>query len=286
MSLVLVAVIAMPALAGIAVLLPGGRRAVRMGPVAASLSLALAALLTVEVASGGPVSALIKGPGGRPIAGLYADRLGVVLLLLVCAVSATVQAFARRYLAGDARDLRFFGAAGLLTAATAATVSAATLVGLALAWSLSGASLCLLLGYVPRAPGGGRRRQADRSRVSLSEMRCYGWRWDWPLRRGARSTCARSAHARRDWTATPWCSPWSRACWCWRRSRAPRSFPSTAGSPRPSRPPHRSRRCSTPASSTPEASCWCDSARFSVPRARRATSPSSPAPRRSCTGRS
>ena len=160
MSLVLVAVIAMPALAGIAVLLPGGRRAVRMGPVAASLSLALAALLTVEVASGGPVSALIKGPGGRPIAGLYADRLGVVLLLLVCAVSATVQAFARRYLTGDARDLRFFGAAGLLTAATAATVTAATLVGLALAWSLSGASLCLLLGMyrgLPAAAEGVRR---------------------------------------------------------------------------------------------------------------------------------
>lgn len=88
------------------------------------------------------------------------DRLAAVLLLLVFGVSAIVQAFAVRYLAGDPRAPWFFGSAGLLTAASAGLASAATLLTLAVCWTVAGAALCLLLGtywQLPSARDGVRR---------------------------------------------------------------------------------------------------------------------------------
>ncbi len=113
----------------------------------------------------GAVGLAIAGPD-EPVAvtlgplDLVADRLAAVLLLLVFGVSAIVQIFALRYLAGDRRASWFTGGAGLLTAASAGLMTAATLVGLAFFWSLAGVALCLLLGMyweMPAARDGVRR---------------------------------------------------------------------------------------------------------------------------------
>lgn len=148
MSLVLIAVVALPALAGLAAMLAGPRRGAIAGRVATALTalaFSAAVVLAIGVALDGPVSAVLQRADGRAVGGLYADRVGVVLLLLVCGVSTVTQAFARRYLYGDLRAARFFAATGLLTAATAAMVTAATLVGLAVAWTVAGIALCRLL---------------------------------------------------------------------------------------------------------------------------------------------
>lgn len=163
MSVVLVLVAVLPALAGLAAVLAGPRLGALAGRIATALTgCAFGAALVVAVGVGldKPVSAVFERSDGRAVVGLYADRVGVVLLLLVCGVSVVTQAFARRYLHGDARATRFFAATGLLTAATAAMVTAATLVGLAVAWTLAGVALCVLLGMygdLPAAREGVRR---------------------------------------------------------------------------------------------------------------------------------
>ncbi len=162
-SLVLLAVAALPALAGLAALLLGESRSTLAARLAVALTAAAfcaALALSVAVALDGPVSAVLEHGDGRAVGGLYADRVGVVLLLLVCAVSTVTQAFAGRYLQGDLRATHFFAATGLLTAATVAMVTAATLIGLAAAWTLAGVGLCLLLGLyrgLPAAAEGVRR---------------------------------------------------------------------------------------------------------------------------------
>lgn len=88
------------------------------------------------------------------------DHLAAVLLLLIFGVSAIVQTFAVRYLAGDPRQAWFVGGAGLLTAASAGLATAATLVTLAASWTLAGIALCLLLATywdLPSARDGVRR---------------------------------------------------------------------------------------------------------------------------------
>lgn len=88
------------------------------------------------------------------------DRLSTVLLLLIFGVSAIVQAFAVRYLAGDPRQTWFVAGAGLLTSASAGLATASTLIALAVCWTLAGAALCLLLGtywHLPAARDGVRR---------------------------------------------------------------------------------------------------------------------------------
>ena len=89
-----------------------------------------------------------------------ADRLAVVLLLLVFGVSTVVQAFAVRYLESDVRAPWFAGGAGLLTTASGFLVTATSLVGMAVSWTAAGVALCLLLGTyreLPAARDGVRR---------------------------------------------------------------------------------------------------------------------------------
>lgn len=81
------------------------------------------------------------------------DRVSVVLLLLVFGVSAVVQSFAVRYLAGDPRAWWFTAGAGLLTTASAGLMTAGTLIGLAVFWTVAGVALCLLLGMYWHLPG-------------------------------------------------------------------------------------------------------------------------------------
>ncbi|MFD3958857.1 MULTISPECIES: proton-conducting transporter membrane subunit [Streptomyces] len=151
--MMLLALVALPAVAAVA----GSIRPVRgmapaLGAGAALLATALAGALAVTVVVSGPVEMVAAHPDGRAWTGLVVDRVGAIVLLLVCTVSAVVQAFARRYLYGDPAAARFAAAAGALTAATAAMVTAATLVTLAVAWSLTGVILCRLVGVYRPAP--------------------------------------------------------------------------------------------------------------------------------------
>ena len=103
-----------------------------------------------------------RGAPAVPGAPFSVDRLSAVLLLLIFGVSAIVQAFAVRYLAGDPRQSWFVAGAGLLTAASAGLATASTLLTLAVCWTLAGAALCLLLGTYWHLPAGrdGVRRTA------------------------------------------------------------------------------------------------------------------------------
>ncbi|SNR94655.1 NAD(P)H-quinone oxidoreductase subunit 5 [Geodermatophilus saharensis] len=129
----------------LAEILTGGRPgpASRALAVGAGVALAAAVGLAAAVAAAGPVAVGLPG-SALPV--LEADRLGVVLLLLVTGVGTVVAAFARRYLQGDPAATRHALGAGLLLSASAALATAATLVSLAAAWSGAGLALCLLLG--------------------------------------------------------------------------------------------------------------------------------------------
>ena len=151
----LVAAVCLPAIGAI-----GARSGTRLGPALSGAAFVLALVLLVVVAVDGPVSAVIDGHDGTALAGLSLDRVGAIVLLLITGVSTVVQSFAGRYLRGEARAGHVFVAAGLLTSATAAMACAATLIGLALAWTGSGIALCALLGTyadLPAARDGLRR---------------------------------------------------------------------------------------------------------------------------------
>ncbi len=156
----LVATLTAPAIAATLAFLVGQRAPRRIGQagaITAAAGLLVAVVLAVRAGDGEGVSAHLLG--GE----FVVDRLAAVLLLLVFGVSAIVQAFAVRYLAGDPRAPWFFGGAGLLTAASAGLTSAATLLTLAVCWTLAGAALCLLLGtywHLPSARDGVRRTVA------------------------------------------------------------------------------------------------------------------------------
>jgi NADH:ubiquinone oxidoreductase subunit 5 (subunit L)/multisubunit Na+/H+ antiporter MnhA subunit len=148
----LVLVVALPLAGALVVAAAGARRpdlGAAVGPRIGAAAFVLALVVAVAVAAG-EVVAVRAGGGTGP--GLVADALGVALLLLVCGVNAVAQGFARRYLHGDEGAGRFSVAAGLLAGATAALVTAATLVGLAVAWTAAGVALCLLLRVHPRSP--------------------------------------------------------------------------------------------------------------------------------------
>lgn len=135
-----------------------GRRAPRQfgqaGAGLAGLGFIGALVLAADSWRGGVATAAIGG------AEFGTDRVAAALLLLVFGVSAIVQAFGVRYLAGDPRAAWFVGGAGLLTAASVGLVTATTLITLALSWTLAGVALCLLLGtywHLPAARDGVRR---------------------------------------------------------------------------------------------------------------------------------
>lgn len=128
------------------------RRFGQAGALTAGAGFLASVALTVQSGRG----ATLALPGAE----FGVDRLSAVLLLLIFGVSAIVQAFAVRYLAGDPRQPWFVAGAGLLTSASAGLATASTLVSLALCWTLAGLALCLLLGtywYLPAARDGVRR---------------------------------------------------------------------------------------------------------------------------------
>ncbi|PJE16284.1 MAG: sodium:proton antiporter [Mycobacterium sp.] len=160
-SAVLLAALSVPLLASLVALVAGPRKWVgRLGAAAAGAGFLAACVTTVDVLLHGPIRATLQTGRGTLIAEVGADRLSALLLVLVYGVSAVVQLFALRYLACDRRSGWFTAATGLLTSASAGLMTAGTLIGLALSWSVAGAALCLLLATyweLPAARDGVRR---------------------------------------------------------------------------------------------------------------------------------
>lgn len=153
MSVVVVAIVLFPLAGALVAVLAGPHRAdvsAKVSAGASGASFTLSALLCWPVVADGPVSAAWGEPGVAPVVGLLASRVDVVLLLLITSVSAIVQVYARRYLWGDSRAWWFTASTGLLTGASAALVTSATLIVLALAWTMAGFALCLLLATYPQ----------------------------------------------------------------------------------------------------------------------------------------
>jgi NAD(P)H-quinone oxidoreductase subunit 5 len=164
LSLLLPLVALLPGLAVIFGLVAGRRRGglvARFGVVLNLFALAGAAILFFVAWIDAPVSAVVEGGGtGEALLGLEANRLTSTLLILVLGVSAVVQAFAGRYLHGDVQETRFFNGANLLTFSTVSMVTSVTFVGLAVAWTIAGISVILLLAMYsgfPEAREGVRR---------------------------------------------------------------------------------------------------------------------------------
>ena len=152
MSALLAVMLVGPLVMALAAFAVGRRRprlAGRLGAGTAALGFLGAAALAVGATGGASVSI---GAGDHPMLVVAADRLAVVLLLLVYGVSAIVQTFAIRYLAEDDRAGWFSAGAGLLTGASATLMTAGTLVVLGVGWTASGVALCLLLATYWRLP--------------------------------------------------------------------------------------------------------------------------------------
>jgi NAD(P)H-quinone oxidoreductase subunit 5 len=165
MSVVLLMLVGAPAAVAVLAVFAGAGRGehvgrLGMGVSACAFAGAVGLLIWVALGRAIPTVTAATDPTSHPAPIAYADRLGVVLLVLVFGVSVVVHSFARRYLRGDERTSWFFGSAGLLTAATAGLVVAGNLLTFAICWSLAGFALCLLLAtywHLPAAREGVRR---------------------------------------------------------------------------------------------------------------------------------
>lgn len=141
------ATVALPLIAAAVAAASGAQRArftLRFGAACAGAALLLVAGLAIGTGLGA-----IDEIRGHLVS---VDRLAILLLVLICGVSAVVQLFAVRYLHGDDRAGWFSASAGLLTAATSGMVVSATLVGFAVCWTLAGVALWLLLATYRHLP--------------------------------------------------------------------------------------------------------------------------------------
>jgi NADH-quinone oxidoreductase subunit L/NAD(P)H-quinone oxidoreductase subunit 5 len=157
MSALLVVVVALPFVAALLCAVSAGRlgdRAGRLGAAASAGSLALAVPLAGRIVAVGPVAATLGAGAGHTGVGFVADRLSVVMLLLVLGVSTIVQLFSSRYLSADPRQAPLVALLSATTAAVCALVCAATLSGLVVAWLASGLGLLGLLGLRRDLPAG------------------------------------------------------------------------------------------------------------------------------------
>jgi NADH:ubiquinone oxidoreductase subunit 5 (subunit L)/multisubunit Na+/H+ antiporter MnhA subunit len=149
MSAVLVAVPALALLAALIIRLGrlAPRTAARLVTAASAVATIGAAVLLIWVAIDGPVDAVITDSDGAAVAGLLADRVGAILLLLTSLVGLIVQSFASRSLLGDPRATRFHVLAAVLASATSLVAVAATGSGLLIAWIATSVTLVALLGH-------------------------------------------------------------------------------------------------------------------------------------------
>jgi len=85
-------------------------------------------------------------------AGLFMDRLTVLLLLLVTGVSTIVQVYASRYMIGDARHSRFFALTALFTGAMTVLVMSSNLLLTFMFWEVMGLCSYLLVSHYAERP--------------------------------------------------------------------------------------------------------------------------------------
>ncbi|TSD93777.1 NADH-quinone oxidoreductase subunit L [Skermania sp. ID1734] len=136
--------IAVPAIVG-GTLLLAGRRADRCAAgIALGAAAATLALSIVNAAQRPTVSAPFLA--GVAVV-LRVDGLSVVMIVTVAVVVVAVLVFAAGDLGRDAARARFFGLMLIFAAAMLATVTAATLVELLMAWELMGAASYALIGF-------------------------------------------------------------------------------------------------------------------------------------------
>ena len=147
MSGLLVALVAVPAVAGTALLLTGRRAEPVAGAVGVAAGAAVA-LLAVAAALLRPAARAPFVAGGD--LALAVDALAAVVLPAVAAVALAVLVFS----ATGVREhrVRFFGFLLLFEAAVVVTVTATTLVTLLLAWEVMGATSYALIGLSWREP--------------------------------------------------------------------------------------------------------------------------------------
>ncbi|MBM2828442.1 MAG: nuoL, partial [Actinobacteria bacterium] len=154
MTLACLAVPVLPLLAFLAILLGGhwlrGRSHV-VALAAAGVSFALSVAAAVEVVSSGPVHVPLYtwiGSGSFVVRlGLYVDRLTVVMLVMVTAISGIVQAYSVRYMQGDGGYSRFFAYVCLFTGSMLMLVMSDNLAMMFVFWEAVGLCSYLLIGF-------------------------------------------------------------------------------------------------------------------------------------------
>ena len=172
MSGVLIAVPVLPMLAALIIRLgsPAPRTAARLVVAASALATIGAAVLLISVGVDGPIDAVITNSDGAAVAGLVADRVGAILLLLTSLVGLIVQSFASRSLLGDPRATRFHMLAAVLASATSLVGVAATGSGLLVAWIATSVTLVALLGHKAPWPAAVRSQRLTARSFLVGDM--------------------------------------------------------------------------------------------------------------------
>jgi NADH-quinone oxidoreductase subunit L len=154
MTLACLAIPVLPLLAFVAILLGGpwlrGRGHLVALPVA-GISFALSVAAAIEVVSSGPVHVPLYtwiGSGSFVVRlGLFVDRLTVVMLVMVTAVSGIVQAYSVRYMQDDGGYSRFFAYVSLFTGSMLMLVMSDNLLMMFVFWEGVGLCSYLLIGF-------------------------------------------------------------------------------------------------------------------------------------------
>ena len=153
MSGALVTLVLLPALCGAGLLVTGraaDRTAGGLAVGATGAGVVLAALVAgARPSVSMPFLGIVDGGDLR----LVVDGLSAVLVVLVAAIALLVTVFAVADLPDDAARARFFGHLLLFVAGMLATVTAATLPALLLAWEVMGATSYALIGFRWEEPG-------------------------------------------------------------------------------------------------------------------------------------
>ncbi|HWS15905.1 MAG TPA: NADH-quinone oxidoreductase subunit L [Candidatus Methylomirabilis sp.] len=154
MTLACIAVPLLPMFAFLAILLGGHwlrSRSHLVALAAAGVSFALSVAAAVEVVSSGPVHVALYtwiGSGSFVVRlGLYVDRLTVIMLVMVTAISGIVQAYSVRYMQGDTGYARFFSFVCLFTGSMLMLVMSDNLAMMFVFWEAVGLCSYLLIGF-------------------------------------------------------------------------------------------------------------------------------------------
>ena len=154
MTLAYIAIPVLPLLASILIgaggrWLGGRSHFVTLAAVGAGFGLSIAAVC--DVVSSGPVRIPLYswiGSGELDVQfGLLVDRLTVVMLVMVTAISGIVQAYSVRYMQGEGGYARFFAYVSLFTASMLMLVMSDNLLMLFLFWEGVGLCSYLLIGF-------------------------------------------------------------------------------------------------------------------------------------------